>query len=488
MKNLVFLFNAIDFTQLLFVLLHYTKISPIWRMISRYYILCEVRRGLYVKKRKVNFENYKKLFVINNIDFGSETWDFNCNTYQIDDVLGGKFNKYDYTLGIVLCHMEWVFSFKQFNDDIINKVLRFVEKYQFDAHFQQTTARNQRIYSLIFLDQMCESRLITKLLVKEIETLLLNTEEHVWGNHIIDNYLALLVAARIYELDGLQRFSEHKLLYLIKPIVFQGYYPEMNPVYQGILYEKFKILLQITDHYRSCYPVFVKMADMLIQYPNVVVNDCYLPLSVLPSGNTEECPYACTLKVANCVVTVVKDYLPNRNYRAHYHDCSGALFLYQRGKPVIAGPGTGSYAAGLDRDDLRSGTWYPKPRLSQTEGLVLRPYGSFRFTKFPNKRNRHTLVNTRIDNGWHEFQFESGDLSYSWRLFSANSAIIELISNAEITFRFYSAFTRDSLIQDYSLEFDGSWEYESSTIFDGLNNGVSGYRHEIRTTSFRIEL
>lgn len=487
MRNLFFLLNAINLTQLLFVLLHYSKINRIWRTISRYHILRELRGGLYVKNRQVCFNDYKKLFINNNIDLESGTWDFNYNKYHIDDILRGNFDKYDYTLGIILCHMEWVFSFKNFNEDIIDKLFHFVEKYKYDAHFKQSTACNQRIYSLIYIHQMCDSRLIKELLEKEIQTLILNTEEHVWGNHVIDNYLALLFAARIYHLDDLQCFCEHKLLYFIKPIVLQGYYPEMNPVYQGVLYEKFKLLLHVSDHQSAYYPVLLKMADLLIQYPNVVMNDCYLPLSVLPLGNSEACPYAHSLKVADCVATVVKDYLPNKNFRAHYHDCSGALFLYRRGLPVIVGPGTGSYAAGVERDILRSGIWYPKPRLTQNEQFVLQPYGSFRFTTFPNKRTRHTLISSSIYDGRHELKFQSGDLSYTWR-FLENDAIIELIPNTEITFRFYSAFSRDSLIQDYSLEVEGSWDYESSTIFDGLNNSMSGYRHEIRTTSFRIRL
>lgn len=410
-------------------------------------------------------------WVFNGVDFGE---------YQPT----GKKNKDDYTRELVFCYLEWLYSCNCLESISWGK--KRIEASSASYFWNEPSAGSLNLYPLLWAirEKKYNKEFVHRLLEKNYQNLLGKIEFGVGANHLIDNFLSLSIYSLLFGRSSSPRFFFAASMRLLMRATSHGYYAEKTPIYALGLAIRLNFVWSILSRHKCTVPhiqdVRIIIAKLL-NYPEVQLNDSYLPTEVLKFGyqilkyrdtsfKTPE--YYIHDVYSNYKATLVTNGVGARGYRAHGHDSSMSLFVEKvsSGEMCIAGFGTPEYANTQLRVEAKQHTSYPSVKSACKRQLKCT--ASFRSGKIyqPDVEVLHSSV---VD--------KNSKLSYR---FDKSSISIRASSGGQaFVFSFWSPSSRKFIGGDTEpLEFKGylSYELEKSCAYNGIYRSQAAWIHRVR--------
>lgn len=433
------------------------------------------------------YEEYTHVFRRNKYD-GFNEWSFNGRKIRIDDeFIFSEMNKSDYTYRMVFFHFEWLFGCKIEDPRIFSELS---DKFRSSPIFYHPSCVSQRSFVLGWMiSKYPDSKILRSIASEYLRLLIVKTEDSVGANHRVDNYLAIILLSHLNGYDEVALWASRKLISLCRKWVYRGYFPEKTPCYQALISRRLNIVISaiskndfILENVPDALSFLEEMLNVLMNFPDVHVNDSYLPLSCWKRGEVRYCKYAwsCALD-GGVVVVIVGDALPDRGFRGHAHDSTGALFVHSPdGRQIIGGYGTETYRVSENRNFSRSIRAYCAP--FPEEGFVPRlvPWKSFRHTSIRrvevniSHRSDGPVVIDIVDN-------KSNNYKSSWVVDRSGKGKINLICSRPSVLNFWSDFNPEALAEKVHISGEGLiLKCDEGYRYDGIGNRVESFCYEIR--------
>jgi hypothetical protein len=489
---LKFIKTSLKIRQVLWLTLDFLKLSRLYKQFSRRKILNELQVENFNLRRLVSQEfylEYISIFRQNIFHHESRIWKFNSQKFHVDYAfIHNGLDKSDYTYRMIFMHCEWMFNNQSIDLDSFIKLHCELEKSDF---FYHPSCTSQRAYVLIWtlVSKKTTNSFHNQLVLKYLKVLILNTEEYVYANHLIDNYLAIIFLANFACLDSTVLWACRKLKNITLGWVEMGYYPEKTPCYQSLLAGRTMLViksLEVSDVFSKEINYLNRMHRTFLSCPDVHLNDSYLPIESWKKNSYFHCPYATSLNLeGGYQLVLVDDATPDRGYMGHAHDASGSFYIYDNScRQLIGGRGTSSYRISSDRDFTRSAKSYCSPRPKRAFVNRLNPWLSFRNTfsikpivnkySLPNSRKKIVIID-KLNDGY----------SVNWFLPFDREGSVIASCNRESELSFWSDFQSDELFKFIFISGDDlHLESFKGSRFNGIGNEIECYEYHLSFSSF----
>lgn len=469
---------SLRLNQVVWTLLDMARLSYPLKRIIRRNLLAEVNGGeLHNILASDAFDKYRSLFASNH--FNDESiWTFNGQKITVDNsFLLEPINKADYTYRMVYFHFEWMFQDQSPDLALFDKMHHSLEQ---SSMFYHPSPLSQRSFVLAWVVAHTDYIDTYAVRVKHyLRHLIVSTEDSVGANHLIDNFLSIILLAHMLGLTTIVDWAMTCLRKSCKHWVAAGYFCEKTPCYQALLLGRVRLVRQALSKTgnKTDISFLEKMSNVLKCFPRVHVNDSYLPLKRWETFSAGQAAYARSLPLGNqMTLTIVSDARSDRGCRGHVHDASGALFVHHHnGTQIIGGKGTATYKTSDERNFCRGAAAYciPIPQDNHTPRLI--PWKSFRHT-----RCRSVDVCDKSIPGLIDLVFR--DLLGSgahWRWQAKRQQVI-LTSERPSSLGFWSDLCPEEFARRVSIQGGSApLKSRSSTRYDGIGNAVPCYYYQI---------
>ncbi len=443
-----------------------------------YLKLIYVRR-LKVELEKTNFANSKLIVVQGVYDYSNvfsgnyvkdNIWYFNNTAFEItDEFLYGQVDKWDYTPRVHFHHCEWTLE----EENPVEAILFHIERYEKSKFFWHPSPATQRFFVILYLYlKYKDERLLAELNIT-INYIVDNVEIQLDGNHFLDNLIAILAYSILFDNEGLLfRVGNSIEKYFLNN---HAYFPEKTPCYCSLLYSRLKLLESIPSNSKYFISITSKLESLLLNNPVVHLNDSYLEMKnwfpIYPKIDKVCSDYFVQKIHKNKIFTMIGNGFAKRGYQAHSHNNSAAIFVYtEDGKQIIGSFGTKSYAAGAERNSVRSSSSYFRPNRISKKINFKYFLGSFR--NFGIDRNTYSLSLTQRG-----CELSVGDNGYKAKLIENKIQFINVKNSHMI---FWSDYNQEELFS--MLEFDSISLIDVDKIdrYDGIYNNITSYKYLIK--------
>lgn len=490
-KNALSIINSQLSIVLWWRLLEFLSLKRVILSILRVQQLIEISNKKAAINKSIHIPNFGTLFKNEYSKINAEgQWVFNGKVIELDEAfIYGRINKDDYTDQMVFLYLDWAFNLED-DPDFFENMLANISLSESHWHPLPSSIR---VYPLLFNWSLNKSDFIVNHLKESAQFLLINTEEHVGGNHLLDNYIAMLIYSIVLGLNSnIQLFSK-KVILNLSTYKKLGHFPEKNPVYEELLYKRLFFLQKIVHLNKDIIPLkrcvlerleslLGKCEEIFLNHPSAPINDSYLEYcSRKDSVKRYVKNYFFESSFHGVKTTFVFNSIPSRGFMGHAHDACGSLFVEADKKQIITSFGTSKYANSLKRNVSRSIQSYPT--FNYTNPLCHMSYnGSFRVVRFSYPKVIHD-----IDSGWYRFSQKSIGISSKVRKFDVrffDAKILVSSLGEDMVFSFYSDFkwsyNEKKLECEYmSIHPVKSYSIKKTFRFNGIYNQTRCYKCKV---------
>jgi hypothetical protein len=490
-KNAFSIINSQLFIVLWWRLLEFLSLKRVILLILRAQQLIEISNNKAEINKSIHIPNFGSLFKNKYSEINAEgQWVFNGKVIELDEAfIYGRINKDNYTDQMVFLYLDWAFNLEDGSVFFKN----MLTKISLSENYWHPLPSSIRVYPLLFNWSLNKSDFIIDHLKESAQFLLINTEEHVGGNHLLDNYIAMLVYSIVLGLNSSIKLFSKKLILKLSTYEKLGYFPEKNPVYEELLYKRLFFLKKIVRLNRGNIPLkggVLEQLELLLEncdkvflnHPSVTINDSYLECySRKDSIKKHVKNYFLESSFYGVKTTFVFNSIPNRGFMGHAHDACGSLFVEIGRKKIITSFGTSKYANSLKRNVSRSIQSYPT--FNYTDSLCHMSHnGSFRVVRFSRPRVVHD-----IDSDWYQFSQKSLEINSKVRRFDIkffDDNILVSSLGRDMVFSFYSDFKWSNNEKKLECEYISIHPVKSFSIkktfrFNGIYNKTHCYKCKV---------
>lgn len=229
---------------------------------------------------------------------------------------------------------------------------------------------------LCHLDNLLREN-IKKFVIDDFNVLILNTEEDVGGNHLIDNYLAIILVSRMLNKCDCSAYFERKLSLLIKG---SHYLKENNPSYAKLLYRKVCFIIILIGDVDALITLRNQLFNSIQAFGDFNFHDYYndskIPIAIDRTYFRPDCSFRWRSSDDTLEFLIGMNMQSEPGYNGHDHDNNSSLFLKSEGRQLIGGKGTICYKNNMRRFINKSNVMSPSFRSSRSQNQVI--LGCFR--------------------------------------------------------------------------------------------------------------
>jgi hypothetical protein len=372
-KTILFVLNSLSFHQIFYTV--FKSASKKYRKeLSK--LVKGGSAGQIVLGGSKDIFYYPKIFAGNS--FTGSRWTFNNKSFDVNhDFLNGDVDKWDYTPRVHFQHFEWLFNEAR----PVERYFEAKKLYSDSTFYWHPSPATQRFFVLLFLFLVYRDMTLIKELKEHAIYISENIEINLHGNHLLDNYIALIAWSILS--DNLKLYTKISGEIYTRFLKRFSVFPEKTPCYCALLYYRVTLAKSVQSKIFGSEHLLTELQDFLLNNPNVHLNDSYLERRnwehVYPKEARGYGDYYAETYQGKYQITLIGNGFGDKGFQAHSHDCGGSLFIQDSaGRQVIGGLGTKFYASSEFRNHLRSSVAYAKPMLKRKWLAYYSFFGSFR--------------------------------------------------------------------------------------------------------------
>ncbi len=267
------------------------------------------------------------------------------NKQEKINIFSNTLNKKNYLFPYLFWYLNWINNQPQNFIKLFN-LIKSAEGIALEPH--PISNRIINIVSLLSTTNIIDENLyneIAKFIIKDFNTLLINTEEDVGGNHLVDNYIAILLVSSILKNEICIKYFEKKLFNLINNSIK---FKENNPGYIKLIYRKLKLLELYLGENRTINQ-FIKILEVNMQEFGIFsYNDCYsntrIPMLLNNINYLKDSSFRWSSINNNISIFFAMNVQSSHGFNGHDHDCNSSIYISSSNKQVIGGKGTICYS------------------------------------------------------------------------------------------------------------------------------------------------
>ena len=305
------------------------------------------------------------------------------------NIYDSKLNKNDY----LFPYLFWYFNWVNYSCETPGKILNLMSTKPGLAN--EPHAISNRIINLIGSSKLFNAKVLLDLLIVDYNQLLFSTEEYVGGNHLVDNYLALILFSKICGREDCVSYFDKKIFVFLKKYT---YFPENNPSYIRILIKKLDFIMRSGADGIGLKKLSTLLSESSQSFGNISFHDIYNAgvFEKTDPGyyHRENHSFYCQ-KENGLSMFFGTDLDSDAGFKGHDHDCNSLLEVHQNAKQIIGGKGTICYKYNfrriVNKSDLMASVVRPidYPKMINV--------GSFRSIRFStlNHNSNLDIINKR---------------------------------------------------------------------------------------------
>ncbi len=402
-----------------------------------------------MKYQSIN-KNYQDIL----IDYKNEEVSFNSKIqYRIGDkskkinLSQYKINKDDYLFPYLFWYFNWLHNDTKLNKKTLRSLLDTNNSLSNSPH-----PLSNRIINILLRKNLLNSYISLKEYNKYLgncyKKLIITTEENIFGNHLIDNYISLIYLSKYFNNKLVEDFFSIKLDKLIGKDQFK----ENNPSYCRLIINKIDALESILGNNNEINKLKIQISKTFPFIRETTIpyyNDTYFKQNIFKKEKKRISKVIFNDKFLHNQIDkyswffLLLDENSEVGFNGHDHDISPSIQLVYNSKKIITNFGTPSYSNSKIRDKSRSrssgGVFF-----SHLKSKIF--IGNFRvLTSYINKIS---------------FHLENNDIVYNY--ISKHFKAKFIYKENKISFRLIGFFPNKSFFNFFSETKD--WIFQKETL------------------------
>lgn len=457
---------TLRFSTVTWRILKILRLKKILHFIARKNFLIDKEINVFLRK-KYKFQSLKSPYYNEHIEKNRDNYTYVIGKKsKLVNFNKSKLDSNDYIFDYLVWYRNWLIDFQGAIKEF--EVLVF---WQNGIATYPHPISNTIINYILIYDKLTDNfgeKRITDFLTKCYNKLVLNTEEYTGGNHLVDNYIALLAFSKFIGEKYLVSFWNKKLARVITEYGLS----ENNIVYSKLILWKINSLHNIigdVDALLSLKRAILKGYPFLDKSILPLYNDSYLKPQ---NESSENCffnndRYFYYTNDYGLLVFFLKNGMSKKGNHGHDHDSSLSLQVWVGNCCVIGSKGTSHYSYDNSRNFIRkrsSGTrFFP-------DSKYLNFISSFRVKPLKNQE-------TNLEGDIESFKIGLDKLKFSYAFKKDYLELKFNISRDKSYFKFYSDLCwthTKGIVSSSAIEISGVIGFKQHTAlrFNGLYDPV----------------